>query len=145
MAHGLLARIPWGMKAWPLYGYEAQSRVAFLARFSSTMWLAERNINIMSVCCNAAGMVEPGSIQGYMAPVYLGAQLQGIGDWDAERIQGNRDLSHWKNTAIEKQYHYIHIPVNFLNAHWVVFLIDIKAKTYSFGMSLVPVCMDVPC
>jgi len=51
MAHGLLARIPWSMKAWPLYGYEAQSRVAFLARFLSTMWLAERNINIMSVCC----------------------------------------------------------------------------------------------
>jgi len=51
-ARGLMERIPWGMKAWALYGNDAESHMGFLAIFLSVSWLAERNLNIMGICCN---------------------------------------------------------------------------------------------
>jgi len=53
-ARKVMARIPWTMKASALSGAQADSYMGFLAWFLSTLWLAERNIDIMAICINAA-------------------------------------------------------------------------------------------
>jgi len=140
-ARKVMARIPWTMKALALSGAQADSYMGFLAWFLSTLWLAERNIDIMAICINAAAATNGEPVLAYMAPVYLGSQLQGIGGWDAERIKGNRDLRGWRDDAKENGWHYIHIAVNLINIHWVVVVIDLEERTYLWGMSLVHVCM----
>ena len=144
-ARALMAKMPWGMRAWALYGSDAGSRIGFLARFLSTLWLSERSIDIMGVCCNAATSANGGGAVSHMAPVYLSAQLQWISGWGPQKIRDNRILGHWRITAQENGYHFIHIPVNIIGMHWVVFLISIKDQTYSLGMSPVLVYIDVPC
>ena len=67
------------------------------------------------------------------------AQLQTIGSWDDKKIQGNCDLGGWEAKAAQDGFHYIHIPINFINVHWVIFHIDIEAQTYCWGMSLIPI------
>jgi len=144
-ARRLIARFPWGLKGWPLYGNDSESQVGFLAKFISTRWLAERNIDIMGICCNAVTVANGGPMTAYMAPVHLGAQLQFIDGWDAERIRTHRDLGSWKDEAKKYGYRYIHIPINFGNNHWVVVVIDIEEQTYLWGMLLAPDCMDALC
>lgn len=134
-ARTLIARIPWGMMAWALPGWEAKSHVGFLARYLSFSWLGERNVDLMGICCNATAMEDGYKARGYMAPVYLGAQLQGIGGWDAQRIRENSGLGRWRDLAAEKDLRYIHIPVNLASSHWIVFGIDIENQKYYWGLS----------
>lgn len=134
----ILARLPWGLKTWPLPGLDGESLVGYTARFLSPSWLAERNMDLMGVCLNAAVVAGRGKAHSYVAPVYLATQLQGIGDWDTNRILGNRSLCDWNPS----QYRYIHIPANLANSHWVVFLVDTERKTYCWGLSLLPTCGD---
>ena len=136
----LIKTLPWGMKAWALYGSDRASRVAFLARFLSSCWLGERNIDIMGVCCNAR---EGGAAGHYMALASLGVQLGWIASRDELKIQNNSDLSVWKSLAADKGIRTIHIPVNLANTHWVVFCVDLKLQTYWWGMPLPPTCVHV--
>jgi len=138
-ARGLMEKIPWGMRAWALYGNDAESHMGFLAIFLSTSWLAERNLDIMGVCCNTAAAENGDAVIAYMAPVHLGAQLQWAAEWDDEKIKANRDLCEFKDTIMEKGYCYIHIPANLANAHWVVFLMDVKEKSYCWGVLLLSI------
>jgi len=141
-AHGLMERIPWGMKAWALYGNNAESHMGFLAIFLSISWLAEQNLNIMGVCCNAAAAENGDLVIAYMAPVHLGAQLQWAAEWDDEKVKTNCDLCEFRDTILEKGCRYIHIPANLANAHWVVFLMDVEEKSYCWGVLLLSICLD---
>ena len=144
-ARSLMAKIPWGMTAWALSGWEARSHVGFLAKFLSFSWLGERNIDLMGVCCNAIAAKDGYKTHGYMAPVCLGSQLQGISKWEPQQIRDNSGLGGWKTMAVEKGLRYIHIPTNLANSHWVVFGIDIDGQSYCWGLSPMSTCVDVHC
>jgi hypothetical protein len=143
-ARSLMGRIPWGMMAWALSGWDAKSRVGFLAKYLSFSWLGERNIDLMGICANAIAARDNYKSRGYMAPVYLGSQLQVISTWDEQRISSNADLAGWKAMTVEKRLRYIHIPMNLADSHWVVFGIDTESRTYCWGLSLLPTCADSP-
>ena len=144
-ARSIMAKIPWGMMAWALPGSDGASLPGFLARFLSLSWLAERNIDLMGVRCNAIAAADPARSNNHVAIVYLGLQLQGIGKWNDEKIQSNKDLHGWKALAAEKELRYIHIPVNLDNSHWVIFCVDLDKKTFCWGQSLASTCSHFPC
>ena len=141
-ARSLMAKVPWGMRAWALSGWDATSYTGFLVRFLSFSWLGEQNINMMGICYNAMTAEGDGKMRGYVAPFYLGSQLQRIGDWDAQRIQDNSDLGGWRDMVTKGRYCYLHILTNLARAHWVVFHIDIQEQTYSWGQLLMLTWMD---
>ena len=91
----------------------------------------------MIILCNAVAVRDINKARSHVAPVWLGAQLQTIGSWDDKKILENRDLGGWKARAVQGGFRYIHIPVNFINVHWVIFCIDIEAQTYCWGMLLI--------
>jgi len=130
--------IPWGMAVWALPAESARSLIGFHAKLLSSVWLSERNVDLMGVCCNAIAAEDNYKSRGYMATTFLGAKLGWISGWDDQKIRDDTDLTEWTTVAAEKQLRYIHIPVNLANTHWVVFGIDLDNRTYFWGLSLVP-------
>jgi len=48
----LFDRTPWGLRLWPLTGYDEMTRVGFLAELLSNKWLAERHIDTLVAYLN---------------------------------------------------------------------------------------------
>ena len=144
-ARQLMAKLPWAMTAWALPGYEAESHIGFIAKFLSSSWLAEHNLDLMRICLNTATVESGNRTRSHVAPVYLGCKLQWIGDWSTERIREDRDLVEWRDIALQNWYCYLHIPTNLTDTHWVVFRIDIEGQSYSWGLLLIPTLMNAPC
>ena len=94
----------------------------------------------MGVCCNVIAAEDPACTCHHVAIVYLGLQLQGIEDWDNKRIQNNTDLYGWRVLAVREGIHYIHIPVNLSNTHWVIFCVDLDKKSFWWGQSMYSTC-----
>ena len=106
-ARTLMEGIPWGMMVWALPGLEARSLVRILTRFASFLWLAKWNIDLI--------------------------QLRILGGGDATAIPANSGLRGWKATVDKNHYHFIYIPANIANIHWVVFCINTEDQTYCWG------------
>jgi len=133
-ARALMARIPWGMMVWALPGSDSRSLVGILARFISSAWLGERNIDMIGVICNAIAAGGGNGTRSHMAPVELARQLQALGSLDPEKVRVNSDLRRWGDTATDNGYRLIYIPANIAGIHWVVFRIDTLDESYCWGM-----------
>lgn len=74
-AEKLFDRTPWGLRLWPLAGYDQVTRVGFLASLLSNEWLAERHIDTFVAYLN--DQLRRGDQPGvaFVADQYLGSLL----------------------------------------------------------------------
>ena len=138
-AEKLFDRIPWGLRLWPLTGYDEMTRVGFLAELLSNKWLAERHINTLVAYLNDRLRKSGRSGTTLIADQYLGSLLSRKRYETLGQLRTDKELKTYMDRILGGRCERLLFPAHVggcAAGHWIVFSVDIKRRTFSHGKPL---------
>lgn len=135
-AEKILDRVPWGLRLWPLAGYNQVTMVGFLAGLLSNDWLAERHIDTLVAYLN--NRFQKGNQPGttLIGDQYLGSLLSRKRRETAAALREDRELRTYADKILDGHHERLLFPAHVggpASGHWIVFAVDIREKTISHG------------
>lgn len=138
-AEKLFDRIPWGLRLWPLTGYDEMTRVGFLAELLSNKWLAKRHIDTLVAYLNDRLQKSGGSGTALIADQYLASLLSRKRYETLGQLQKDQELKTYADRILGGHCERLLFPAHVggrTAGHWIAFSIDIKRQTFSHGKPL---------
>jgi len=137
-AEKLLDRTPWGLRLWSLPGHEGSTRVGLLATILSNEWLAERHIDTLVAYIGdrlrGSNVDQPDTT--LVADQYLASLLSRRRDETATKLREDQELRTYAGKISDGRHERLLLPGHIggtVTGHWIVFSVDIKKKTISYG------------
>ena len=135
-AEKLLDRTPWGLKLWPLIGHQRETRVGYLAELLSNEWLGERHIDTLVTYLGDRLRKSCRSGAAFIADHYLASLLSRRRNENAAKLRGDQELGIYAEKILDGRHDRLLFPAHFggkKSGHWVVFSVDIRRQTTSYG------------
>ena len=129
---GLMARTTWNMPVWAIDA--GRSTVGLLSTFLTTKWLAERHFDLFATYLTA--LIGTRAEEWWIGGTYLAVLLKALPktkkiNWSAKNRGG---LNDFQTIVTTKDYKHLLFPANIEDNHWIAVYVNIKEKTFCYGM-----------